>query len=390
VADKDIRMLAEAIVDYLQWEKSMKKDHPHRCVNAYSLTLIEFLRFAISRDIPWKDLFTLNTVKEFSQSSPFRNASSTLITLSRYLSIHGRIPEPIILSKRSIHLPDLFEQYLQRQSHKVCPLHIRGIRHVLVLFHGYLEKQGLALPKLTIEHLDHFLAQLNVAQITRKIYQSLLRGFLNYLHQEQRVLKKDLGSMLTGPRLFSQQKPPKFLRPQEVQRLFASLSLSTQVEIRTCALIHLAYTLGLRPVEISRITLEDISPKKAEITLPHRKGHNPITLPLPENTLKAIAAYLSRGRPRSPSRTLFVSLQFPYGPMHPSRLSQSISTAMRRAGLSATAYCLRHTYAQNLLQMGHSIYEIKEMLGHDRVHSTQRYLYIHVDLMREVLFHETL
>jgi site-specific recombinase XerD len=143
-------------------------------------------------------------------------------------------------------------------------------------------------------------------------------------------------------------------------------------------------------VEISRITLEDISPQKAEITLPHRKGHNPITLPLPENTLKAIAAYLSRGRPRSPSRTLFVSLQFPYGPMHPTRLSQSISTAMRRAGLSATAYGLRHTYAQNLLQMGHSIYEIKEMLGHDRVQSTQRYLHIHVDLMREVLFHETL
>jgi len=142
--------------------------------------------------------------------------------------------------------------------------------------------------------------------------------------------------------------------------------------------------------EISRITLEDISPQKAEITLPHRKGHNPITLPLPENTLKAIAAYLSRGRPRSPSRTLFVSLQFPYGPMHPSRLSQSISTAMRRAGLSGTAYSLRHTYAQNLLQMGHSIYEIKEMLGHDRVHSTQRYLHIHVELIREVLFHETL
>ncbi len=37
-----------------------------------------------------------------------------------------------------------------------------------------------------------------------------------------------------------------------------------------------------------------------------------------------------------------------------------------------------------------SIYEIKEMLGHDTIHSTQKYLSIHVDLMRKVLFHETL
>jgi len=40
--------------------------------------------------------------------------------------------------------------------------------------------------------------------------------------------------------------------------------------------------------------------------------------------------------------------------------------------------------------MGRSIYEIKEMLGHDEIYSTQKYLHIHVDLMRKVLFHETL
>jgi site-specific recombinase XerD len=30
------------------------------------------------------------------------------------------------------------------------------------------------------------------------------------------------------------------------------------------------------------------------------------------------------------------------------------------------------------------------MLGHDEIYSTQKYLHIHVDLMRKVLFHETL
>jgi integrase/recombinase XerD len=76
--------------------------------------------------------------------------------------------------------------------------------------------------------------------------------------------------------------------------------------------------------------------------------------------------------------------------MQPLSVCLCISKAMKRAGLSSSAYWLRHTYAQNLLHMGRSIYEIKEMLGHDTIHSTQKYLSIHVDLMRKVLFHETL
>jgi site-specific recombinase XerD len=63
---------------------------------------------------------------------------------------------------------------------------------------------------------------------------------------------------------------------------------------------------------------------------------------------------------------------------------------MHKAGLPASAYWLRHTYAQNLLETNTSIFEIKEMMGHDRIQTTQRYLHIHTRLMREVLFDETL
>jgi site-specific recombinase XerD len=65
---------------------------------------------------------------------------------------------------------------------------------------------------------------------------------------------------------------------------------------------------------------------------------------------------------------------------------------MHKAGFppEASAYWLRHTYAQNLLESGVSLYEIKEMLGHDSIESTRKYLHIHISLMRRVLFDETL
>jgi len=390
MTDKDIRRLVEAIVDYLEWEKTIKANGAHRPVTRDSLILIDFLRFTARKDISWEEMFTLNTLKEFSQFSGFKYASRPLTALSGFLYSNGKIPKPLTTPRRLIDLPDPFDSYLRQQSHKASFNTLRQIKGFLASFYDYLEKHSILLAKLKIEDLDHFLAGLKVARSTRSIYRSHLRGFLTYLHRDRRILKKDLAPLLVGPRLFCKQKPPKFLRPQEVQTLFASLCLSTPYDIRTYAIVLLAYTLGLRPVEISTITLEDISFRKRELTLSHRKGCNPVTLPLPEQTIKALAAYLIKARPQSPSRSVFVNFPFPYAPMQSASVIQCISKAMKRAGLSSSAYSLRHTYAQNLLQMGQSIYEIKEMMGHDTIHSTQKYLTIHVDLMRKVLFHETL
>jgi site-specific recombinase XerD len=155
-------------------------------------------------------------------------------------------------------------------------------------------------------------------------------------------------------------------------------------------MIHLAYSLGLRPFEISKITLDDISFSKQEIILRDRKGDNPITLPIPEHTAQAIAAYIIRVRPESKHRTLFLSLQTPHGPITPNVVSLYISKCMKQANLPSTSYWLRHTYAQNLLACGTSVFEIKDMMGHDKIESTRNYLHIHMKLMRKVLFNETL
>jgi site-specific recombinase XerD len=234
------------------------------------------------------------------------------------------------------------------------------------------------------------MAKFKVAHSTVKLYRSNLRGLLRYLYYERGIIQKDLAALLVGPPLFAQTKPPKFLRPQELEKLFSTLKLSTPSEIRTYAMVHLAYSLGLRPVEVSRITLDDISFKKAEITLRDRKSNNPITLPIAENTMKAIAAYVLKVRPKNPYRHLFLTFGLPNRPVQAVTVIHHISKAMKKAGLSSSPYWLRHTYAQNLLHTGRTIYEIKEMLGHDNIQSTQRYLYINTELMRKVLFNETL
>ena len=394
MADKDIRMLVQAILDYLGWLKCGEGHIGSRISQRYDQILIDFLIFSINKDIAWKQMFTFHTLKEFRKCTCLSKVSHALIGLSGYLQQNGRVPEPLQIPNYQVELPEIYEQYFlyREQNPQAASRHVKRIRRVLVPFHDYLERHNIKLSALKIEHLDAFMAEFNkgFSPVTCKIYRSDLRGFLRYLYYEPRILRRDLAPLLRGAPLFGQVKPPKFLRPKEIQKLFSSLKLSTPNNIRTYAMIHLAYTLGLRPVEISSITLDDISFQKRELTLRNRKGNNPITLPLPDDTIKAIAAYILNARPKTRYRHLFLTSQKSHRPISSGSVIGYISKAMKQAGLRSSAYWLRHTYAQNLLQTGASIYEIKEMLGHENIQSTQRYLHIHTELMRKVLFDETL
>jgi integrase/recombinase XerD len=286
-------------------------------------------------------------------------------------------------------LPDIYEQYLRYLEHtrEISRSQILKVRRVLASLHGYLENHKLA--ALKIEHLDAFMGEFKVARTTLRIYRYHVRGFLKYLY-ERKIIRKNLASLLVGPPLFAHKKPPKFLRPQEMQKLFSSLKLETSVDIRTYAMIHLAYSLGLRPKEISKVTLDHISFNIGELAIRERKTKTPTILPLPKRTLRAIAAYVFKARPKTEYRHIFVTYYRPHSPVRPGTVAGAIGKAMRKAGLSSSAYWLRHTYAQNLLGMGRTIYEIKEMMGHENIQCTQRYLHIDTEQMRKVLFNETL
>jgi site-specific recombinase XerD len=106
--------------------------------------------------------------------------------------------------------------------------------------------------------------------------------------------------------------------------------------------------------------------------------------------IKAIAEYIIDTRPDTDQRELFLRLRPPFTPVSGQLAGKSIKLWMEHCGVKGSAYHLRHTYALNLLQSGASVFEIKEMLGHDRIQATSRYLAIETDKMREVLFHETI
>jgi integrase/recombinase XerD len=392
VGNEDITRLTGAIVDYLGWLNATGNSKKLR--ERYDHILIEFLVFALREKILWKKMFSLDTLRMFGKhSANLTDAVDVVVGLSGYLYEEGIIPEPLEVPNRRILLPDVYEKYLLylQQGKAVSQPLVRSSRRVLASLNEYLEQHRIDPASLNIQHIDDFLAEFNkpFCNVTCGIYRSQIRSFLKYLHDEK-VIKKNIALLLVGPRMSGEPKPPRFLRPAEVKRLFETITLDAPVKIRTYAMLLLSYSLGLRPIEIKRITLDDISFQRGELTIPKRKTNNPVVMPLPEETLKAVAAYVHKVRPEASYRDLFLTCHKPYRPICTTVVSNHISQIMKAAGLSASAYWLRHTYAQSLLGIGYSIYDIKEMMGHQNIRSTQRYLHIDTEHMRQVLFDETL
>lgn len=385
------KTLEQAISDYLEWMRAT--GYAESGLKAYQKILKRFLIFVREKDIASDDVFTWDTVRAFQGRRPSTEVHRVIKKCARYLFEHKKIRRP--LKRPYYKLPAIYEQYVAHyeKTHQVPPGKMISIQRVLSAFHEYLENSQIKLSRIRIEQIDAFLAELSkpLKQSTGRLYRSYLRGFLSYLYHQKRIVRRDLAPLVVGAPQFAKAIPPRFLRPEEVRRLLgrASQNLSSKRELRTYAMLHLAYFLGLRPREISMVTLDDISFTRSELSIAHRKNNNPLVLPLPEETLKAISAYLIGGRPKSEHRHLFLALKAPFIPVTPATVSYWISTSMRELNLPSTAYWLRHTYAQNLLESGRSLYETKEMMGHTSIESSRQYLHVHLHLMRQVLFDET-
>ncbi len=380
--------LSRAIDAYLCWMASAQ--YSQHTIDLYQWILKHYIEFANVSNMAPSDLFTYETFKRFeSVSQPKSVSLSPIRGLARYLFENNQLEAPMkTLPER---LPDIYERYLAHYKavRKVDHTTIRRYRNVFLAFHRHLDDNDIS--KLTIDKVDGFLKHYNkgYSSSSQRHHRSCMRGFLQYLYC-QKVIRRDLATLVTGPPFYAHAKPPRFLRPEEVEHFFSSLRWDSSKDVRCNAMIYSAFTLGLRPKEISLISLDDIAFAKKEIILPNRKNTVALRLPLPEEALKAIIVYITHVRPQTDHRTLFVNFNAPYRPVSRYTVSYDISTSLHKAGISESAYCLRHTYAQNLLEAGASIFQVKEMLGHDRIQTTRRYIHVHTQLMRKRLFNETL
>jgi integrase/recombinase XerD len=210
-----------------------------------------------------------------------------------------------------------------------------------------------------------------------------LRAFLRFCFLDGLVEADLAGAALavTGRRRFPL---PRGISRADARALLAACDRRRRAGRRDYAVLMLLLRLGLRAGEAAALTLEDIDWRTGEITV-HGKGRRDERLPLPADVGEAIAGYLSRGRPVTGRREVFLRAVAPAGPLSRGGISFIVRRACRRAGVAEVgAHRLRHTAACEMAAAGAPLTEIGQVLRHQSLDSTANYARVGVAELRKL------
>ena len=172
-----------------------------------------------------------------------------------------------------------------------------------------------------------------------------------------------------------QKKLPEILTQKEIDLLLAQPDAADPKGCRDKAMLELMYATGVRVSELVNLNVTDIN---LQINILHcRSEKNERIVPVYHAAIKAVSDYLTRIRPTLISdlseQALFLNL-------NGERLTRQgfwkiIKSYAEEAGIkkTITPHTMRHSFATHLLENGAGLKDIKEMLGHSDISSTQIY-----------------
>jgi len=258
---------------------------------------------------------------------------------------------------------------------------------LLDFFYFLKEKKVGTLDEVNRQVLRDYLAHLMgrgiaKASIARKL--SAIRSFYRYLVREK-IIEVNPIKMVSSPKL--DKRLPSFLTLDEVKRLLEAPAPSTPQGLRARALLELLYASGLRVSELASLELGQINLDTNEIRV-WGKGSKERMALMGEPAAEALKNYLEQGRPKlltaRKSNAIFLNR---YGQRLPERSVQKIlEKYAQKAGLKKRVHphMLRHTFATHLLDGGADLRVVQELLGHERLSSTQIYTHVTKKQARKV------
>jgi integrase/recombinase XerD len=207
-----------------------------------------------------------------------------------------------------------------------------------------------------------------------------LKIFFRFLASKGAVARNP-SEALTLPRI--ERYLPETLNEMQVEQLIDSIDTKVSLGLRDRAMIELLYASGLRTSELANARLENFSVEDRILRVTG-KGNKTRLVPVGRKACEALAAYLSKERPKLLKRhsgsEIFLSERGTK--LTTARIWQIVKKHAKHSGLETNIYphLLRHSFATHLLGNGADLRIIQEMLGHADISTTQ--VYTHVDQQR--------
>ena len=301
-----------------------------------------------------------------------------------------------------------------------APRNIRGSRYpispenerlidLFVTDHGYGENTRNDVAWVVKRYLHYFetlghgsLAMVTVEEVQQYILQSSSEMKLNSLYDVFLYLRhfhiylKNHG--LAAPdcvQLFSHKVQREkhvqgYVTDEELQKVLNVIDKNSEKGKRDYAIILLAATTGLRACDIIRLKLTDIDWRRGEISIIQDKTGNKVYLPILQDVGTALQDYILRARPSISAPELFLTSMSVRGPIVDAvAIGDMFINYEAKAGIIRKPFDgkgfhgLRRRLARKLLVSGTATTTIAQILGHTDVKSTENYLVLDTENLRE-------
>lgn len=255
----------------------------------------------------------------------------------------------------------------------------------------FAESEGLKVTDITYNDLQQFVARLHDIGIHPRSQARIISGiksFYRFLLLDA-YITVDPTELLESPKIGL--KLPEVLTVNEINNILDTIDLSLPEGQRNRAMLEVLYSCGLRVSELTHLRYSDVYFEEGFIKV-EGKGSKQRLVPISDTALHEIKNYLY-------DRNTVVVKKGYEDTLFLSRRGTGLSRIMvfhiikqqtERAGIlkNVSPHTFRHSFATHLLEGGANLRTIQEMLGHEKITTTE--IYTHIDrefLRKEILEH---
>lgn len=255
----------------------------------------------------------------------------------------------------------------------------------------FTENKDVDFKSVQSEQLEEFLAELHDKKISSRSIARIISGlksFFRFLLMEK-FRNDDPAELLEAPKIGL--RLPVVLSIEEIDSLLDVIDVSTAEGTRNYAIIETLYSCGLRISELTNLRFSNLFFNEGFIRV-EGKGSKQRLVPISDVAIQKIRDWLYY-RNQIPIQKghediLFVSARG----KSISRITvfYYIKRYAEEVGLQKeiSPHVFRHSFATHLLERGANIRVIQEMLGHEKITTTE--IYTHIDrhfLRQEIIEH---
>jgi integrase/recombinase XerC len=264
-----------------------------------------------------------------------------------------------------------------RSERNASPHTLHAYTHDLTRFADWLG-EGAAWKQIDHVRIRAFLSHLydrglSKTSVARAL--AALRSLYKWLAREGEV-EQNPAALVATPRL-----PKKLPRVPTIEELNTVLdgAMPEQAAFpeRDRLIFELLYGCGMRNSELVGIELDDVRPSN-EAILVRGKGKKERFVPFGDSAAVALRVYLPVRHQvlahfKQPSKRLLINRRG--GPLTTRSVGRIVKTIAVAKGLSSDIHphTLRHAFGTHMLEEGADLRAIQELLGHERLSTTQRY-----------------